>query len=99
MAPPGSESARSFVYGARFFRRLLHFWGSLRWPASGTSAVREAITWVELTLFFELAVDAELTYCVEGKIGGRPEHFRDEGSHRAAERFLSAERSFAATTY
>ena len=38
--------------------------------------MREAITWVQLTLFFELAVDAELPYCVEGKPGGRPEHFR-----------------------
>ena len=26
VAPPGSESARSFVYGARLFRRLLQFW-------------------------------------------------------------------------
>ena len=76
VAPPGSESARSFVYGARLFRRLLQFWGSLRWPALGASAVQEAVTWVELTLFFELAVGAELPYCVEGKTGSRPEHFR-----------------------
>ena len=76
VAPPGSESARSFVYGARLFRRLLRFWGSLRWPAPGASAVQEAVTWVELTLFFELAVGAELPYCVEGKTGSRPEHFR-----------------------
>ena len=76
VAPPGSELARSFVYGARLFRRLLQFWCSLRWPTPGTSAVREGITCVELPLFFEFAVDAELLYCVEGRTGGRPEHFR-----------------------
>ena len=76
MAPPGSETARSFVYGARLFRRLLQFWGSVRWLAPDASAVRAAVTWVELTLFFELAVGAELPHCVEGKTGSRPKYFR-----------------------